>query len=236
MLAGFKSGEIERIKNTLKYLNLTPKLRKDVLQRVLWRMKDNAKQAVSQQRTPDGKPWAPRKRKLQGGVRQNKLLKLRAKRLNSKVEQQAKIGRLHYSESKDGEIGAIHQYGLPVSTAPTEKDKAILEKLKAQNHEPATPKQARRLKELGYQVSNGKTKHGKRKFKKVRMKTIKETMSRGQAGLIIRLMEKKQGKQKPQKAMYEMPARPFLDENEQRNAEIITKQLLKVFEEAKKQR
>ena len=61
-------------------------------------------------------------------------------------------------------------------------------------------------------------------------------MSRGQAGLIIRLMEKKQGKQKPQKVMYQMPARPFLDENEQRNAEIITKQLLKVFEEAKKQR
>ena len=56
-------------------------------------------------------------------------------------------------------------------------------------------------------------------------------MSQGLAGLIIRMLEKKQGiNTRRGLKSYKMAARPFLDEDEQRNAEIVTKELLKVFE------
>ena len=196
-------------------------------------IKKERKKNVSHQQSPEGKTWTPRKKKLKGGVRKNKLLKESAANLNSKLEQQGERGKLFYEKSHWAKVRAIHQYGLEVPVEQTEKDKKALKKLLAQNHKPATPKQARRLRELGYQVRNGKTKTGKQKYKKVRLKSIQQTMSRGQAGLIIRMMEKQKEINQPQGLVsYKMPKREFLDENPKRNADIITEELLKGFEKA----
>ena len=82
-------------------------------------------------------------------------------------------------------------------------------------------------------MRNGKTKKGKQKYKKIRMKAIRQSMTRGQAGLIIRMMEKKQGiETRRGLTSYKMAKRQFLDENENRNADIITEELLKGFEKA----
>jgi phage virion morphogenesis protein len=233
ILMGLKPDTVEKLKHTLLYLRLTPKMRNQVMQKVLWRLKDNAEKNVSHQQSPDGKAWTPRKKKLKGGVRKNKLLKKSAVNLNSKLEQQGERGKLFYTEPKWAEVRAIHQYGLEVPVEQTTKDKKILKKLLEENHKPATPQQAHRLKELGYQVRNGKTKKGKQKYKKIRMKTIRQSMTRGQAGLIIRMMEKKQGIEiRRGLTSYKMAKRQFLDENENRNADIITEELLKGFEKA----
>ncbi|QPB43065.1 phage virion morphogenesis protein [Rodentibacter haemolyticus] len=231
ILMGLKPKTVEKLKHTLLYLRLTPQMRNQVMQKVLWRLKDNSEKNVSRQQSPTGKPWEPRKKKLKGGVRVNKMLKKRARTLNSKIEQQGERGLLNYTDKKGGEIGAIHQYGLEVPVEQTKKDKKALAKLLAQNDKPATPQQARRLRELGYKTSNGTTKSGRKKYKKARIKDIKQGMSRGQAGLIIRMMEKKQGINiRRGLTSYKMAKRPFLDEDSKRNADIITDELLKGFQ------
>ena len=225
-----KSDSVARVKRTLMYLRLSPQQRQKLMQTVLWRLKDDAKKNVTAQKTPDGKAWEPRKRQ-KTGARKNKMLKFRAKYLNSKIENQGNQGRLHYADNKGAEIGAIHQRGLRVKVEQTAKDKKNLEKILAQNKEPATQKQANRLKELGYTMTTGKRgKDGKLKRKTATNKYIKTSISKGQAGLIIRLLEKKQGiNTRRGLKSYKMAARPFLDEDEQRNAEIVTKELLKAF-------
>lgn len=40
---GLKPGTVEKLKHTLLYLRLTPKMRNQVMQKVLWRLKKNAK-------------------------------------------------------------------------------------------------------------------------------------------------------------------------------------------------
>ncbi|RDE97947.1 phage virion morphogenesis protein [Aggregatibacter aphrophilus] len=233
ILIGLKPETVKRFKETMMYLRLTPQMRKKVMQKALWRMKDVAKKNVSAQKTPDGKPWKPRKRQKKG-VRKNRMLKMRAKYLNSKLEQQGNVGILHYTDAKGGEIGAIHQHGLTVNVEQTAKDKKNLEKILAQNKEPATPQQAKRLKELGYTATKGgRGKNGKLKRKKATVRDIRSSLSKGQAGLIIRMMEKKQGINiRRGLKSYKMTARPFLDEDETRNADIITEELLKAFAES----
>ena len=103
----------------------------------------------------------------------------------------------------------------------------------AQNNQPATPQQARRLRELGYQVRNGKTKTGKQKYKKVRLKAFDKPCHVDKLVLIIRMMEKQKGINiRRGLASYKMAKREFLDENPKRNADIITEELLKGFEKA----
>lgn len=226
-----KSDSVARVKRTLMYLRLSPQQRQKLMQTVLWRLKDGAKKNVAAQKTPDGKAWEPRKRQ-EKSARKNKMLKFRAKYLNSKIENQGNQGRLHYADKKGGEIGAVHQKGLTVPTGQTAKEQAALKKLLEQNKQPATAKQAKRLKELGYTEATAKRgKNGKLKRKRATSKSIRSTMSQGQAGLIIRMLEKKQGiNTRRGLKSYKMAARLFLDEDEQRNAEIVTKELLKVFE------
>lgn len=225
-----KSDSVARVKRTLMYLRLSPQQRQKLMQTVLWRLKDGAKKNIKAQKTPDGKAWEPRKRQKKS-ARKKKMLKFRAKYLNSKIENQGNQGRLHYADKKGGEIGAVHQKGLTVATGQTAKEQAALKKLLEQNKQPATQKQANRLKELGYTMTTGKRgKDGKLKRKTATNKYIKTSISKGQAGLIIRLLEKKQGiNTRRGLKSYKMAARPFLDEDEQRNAEIVTKELLKAF-------
>ena len=156
-----KSDSVARVKRTLMYLRLSPQQRQKLMQTVLWRLKDNAKKNVTAQKTPDGKAWVPRKRQ-EKSARKNKMLKFRAKYLNSKIENQGNQGRLHYADKKGGEIGAVHQKGLTVATGQTAKEQAALKKLLEQNKQPATAKQAKRLKELGYTEATAKRgKNGK---------------------------------------------------------------------------
>lgn len=62
ILMGLKPDTVEKLKHTLLYLRLTPKMRNQVMQKVLWRLKDNAEKNVSHQQSPDGKAWTPRKK------------------------------------------------------------------------------------------------------------------------------------------------------------------------------
>lgn len=211
---------LKRFRRDMRLLTLSPDKKKQVIQRTAWRIKDNAKKAVNQQRSPDGKPWEKRK------VGKGKMLKRRAKFLNTKM-QGNNTGVLGYKNKKSSELSAEHQYGLEVELAKNQKltlgDKIQLIKNK---NNPCSDSQAKKLKDLGYQI---RLKGGRRKNASLR--EIKARLTMGQAGLIIRLMSKalNQNKQSAVNGKIKLPARPFLDENTQHNAEIMAAELAKVL-------
>ncbi|MFQ1022506.1 phage virion morphogenesis protein [Avibacterium paragallinarum] len=227
---GFTKETLKQFKSLANYFRLSPKIKQQTMQRVLWRLKRKTEQNVTRQQTPEGKPWKPRKKPRKG--LKNKMLRRRGQYLNSKLEFNGNQGRLTYTNKRSAQVAAIHQYGLEVTNIQNKQDKIHLERLLKQNNQKATPKQAKRLKELGYTVSTGKKlKNGKTKRKNASMKDITSRLSRGQAGLIIRMIEEKQGiKIRRGLRSYKMTKREFLDENEQRNAEVITEELFKAFE------
>ena len=100
-------------------------------------------------------------------------------------------------------------------------------------NEQASDSQAKKLRDLGYQIV---LKGGRKKRAGIR--EIKERLKRGQAGIIIRLMSKKLGKDKTgsKNGKIKMPERPFLDEDAQRNAEIMTAELIKLLPNNNKNR
>ena len=227
ILAQLSQRSYKRLQHDMRLLSLSQEQKKQLFQRTLWRMKDKAKKSVSQQQSPDGKQWAKRK------VGTGKMLKRRARFLKSKLEgvNRAKLG---YSVAETAILSAEHQYGLEVELAKNQKltaqERQILQTSK---NEQASDSQAKKLRDLGYQIV---LKGGRKKRAGIR--EIKERLKRGQARIIIRLMSKKLGKDKTgsKNGKIKMPERPFLDEDAQRNAEIMTAELIKLLPNNNKNR
>ncbi|MBE2895574.1 phage virion morphogenesis protein [Pasteurellaceae bacterium HPA106] len=221
-LNGLTQSSIKRLKTDFKLLTLSREKKRQVLQRTAWRMKDKAKKAVSQQKSPDGKSWEKRKKGS------GKMLKHRAQYLKTKGQGANKV-KMGYTIPSSARIAAEHQYGLEVELASNSKlttaDRVRLNKI---IHNPATAKQADKLRTLGYQIQ---LKGGKKKRATIR--DIQNRLTVGQAGLIIRLMNEKLKKEaqaaKSQGGKIKLPERPFLDENTQRNADILSQELGKVL-------
>lgn len=221
--AALSRNSYRRLKRDMSLLSLTKEQKTRLFQRTLWRMKDKAKKAVREQRSPDGTPW--QKRKKGSG----KMLKRRARFLKSKPdgENRAKLG---YSVAKTAQISAQHQYGLEAELVKNQKLTAAEKKiLQFAKDKQVTDSQAKKLRDLGYHII---LKGGRKK--RASMREIKAQLKQGQAGLIIRLMSKKSNEKNKDKSSsnngkIKMPARPFLDENTQRNAEIMTAELIKLL-------
>ena len=91
-------------------------------------------------------------------------------------------------------------------------------------------RQAKKLKDLGYTVANGKTKNGKAKRRKPTLSEIRSTLSRAKASLIIRKLEEKNGINLSRHlTQWIIPTekRPFLDTREEENAKIILAEIQK---------
>lgn len=220
ILAGLTKASYNQLKRDLKILSLSKSKKKELFQRVTWRIKDKAKKSVSRQQDPDGTPWKPRK------VGKGKMLKHRAKFLNSKISNgnRATIG---YKNKETSIISAEHQYGLDSklkeNKKATEEQKA---KLLATKNDPCSDPQAKKLRDLGYQI---RLKGGKKK--RANLREIKTRLTKGQAGLLIRLLKNNHSdnRQKAVNGKIKMEKRTFLDENVQRNAEIMTQELDKIL-------
>lgn len=225
---GFTPETLKRFQRTLGYLRLPPQTRKQLMQKILWRLKDRAKKNVTAQQNPDGSSWEERKKKVKGGKLKQKMLRKGAVFLDSKIENAGDVGRLHYGKEDTAGIFYIHHTGATVPVKQTEEEKAQLKKVLASTKEPATSAQIKRLKELGYQVAVGKYKSGKVKYKTV---SRNSGLNQGKAGIIIRYLEEKQGINiRRGLSSYKMAKRQFLDDDESRNADIITEEIFKAFE------
>lgn len=206
--------QLSQLRETLAAADLPPKKR----QRLLWRMAKlgiivAAKRHQREQAAPDGTPWAPRKRgkgKMLKGL--PKLLAVREMPEIQGVRIYLKGG--NYRNGKKpiaaGLVGAVQQDGASIRMSASSAPR------KPQANQPALPRQAKRLRALGYKVRQGK------RWVKPSSKKIMESMSMAQAGLVIRKL-----KGTPSKRTWtiDLPGRVFLGVSNDEFNKIIARQM-----------
>ena len=206
--------QLKQMRETLAKADLPPRKR----QRLLWRIAKlgivtAAKRHQRQQAAPDGTPWEPRKRgkeKMLKGL--PKLLAVREMPEIQGVRIYLKGGNYRNGTKPiaAGLVGAVQQDGARIQM------KASNAPRKPQADKPALPRQAKRLRALGY-----KTRKGKR-WVKPSSRQIMETMSMAQAGLLIRKL-----KGTPSKRTWtiDIPGRVFLGVSNDEFNQIIARQM-----------
>ncbi|MGX2949367.1 hypothetical protein ACWIUA_00465 [Ursidibacter sp. B-7004-1] len=211
MKSGLTPESLKRFLNDLEVLSIPPKKKREIVIRAIQMIKRRAVSTASHQQSPDGQGWKPRK----NGTA--KMLRRIAKLANSRAESDS-TARLFYKNQKTGQIATEHQQGLDhrfKKSDFTSKDK------NGSGKDPATPRQAKKLRDLGYSVAIG-SKKGKKKWKKLSVSEIRQQLTRERAGLIIRKMSNKGEGKGLTEWIIPTEKRPFLDEREQKNAQIVT--------------
>lgn len=207
-------AQLKQMRATLAAADLKPKQR----QRLLWRIAKlgiivAAKRNQRNQTAPDGTPWAPRKRgkgKMLKGL--PKLLAVRDMPEIQGVRIYLKGGNYRNGTKPiaAGLVGSVQQDGASIkmnaSSAPR----------KAQANRPALPRQAKKLRALGYKMRQGK------KWVKPSSKTIMATLSMAQAGLIIK---KLRGTQSKRIWTIDLPSRVFLGVSLEEFNKILARQM-----------
>ena len=184
-------------KRQMQLLAMPTSVRRRLLYRVAKLVIRDSKKRVRQQRDLKGRPFTKRARKRKG-----KMLAKLAKQLkvikNNSVK--AEVG---FGSSVAGKIASKQQHG---STETVSARTISKKSLAASKDSPATRKQAKALREAGFEI---KKKSGKGK-KKPSLKFITETFTVGQAGAILRALRIEAGETIKKSWTTVLPARSFL--------------------------
>lgn len=192
--------QLTELQQALKRLELPPPKR----QRLLWRLAKYgvivaAKRNVRNQQSPDGTPWQGRQTNQRGKMLRNmpKLLHIREMPEISAVRLYLQGGGYRNGEKPvpAGVVGYGQQNGMHVTINRSAVAKSV------PPERPATIKQAKKLRALGYRVKKGKRWH------KPPYKEIIENMRFAQAGLLIKKLS---GKAAKSAWTVDVPAREFL--------------------------
>lgn len=206
--------QLSQLRSALAAADLPAKRR----QRLLWRIAKlgivvAAKRHQREQTAPDGTPWAPRKRgkgKMLKGL--PKLLAVREMPEIQGIRIYLKGGNYRNGTKPiaAGLVGAVQQEGASITMKASQAPR------KPQDNQPALPRQAKRLRALGYKMRQGK------RWVKPSSKKIRETLSRAQAGLVIRKL-----RAAPPKRVWtiDLPGRAFLGVSNDEFNKILARQL-----------
>jgi len=195
------AAQLKDVRRRLASLELSAKKR----QRLLWRLAKYglmpaAKRNVRNQTGPDGEKWQGRQTKRKGKMLRNmpKLLHIREMPEISGVRVYLSGGGYRNGKKSiaAGTVGYAQQNGMSVTVSRRQ-----VEKKGRTESLPASTRQAKRLRALGYKVRKGK------RWRKPAFKEIQESMSMAKAGLLIRLLS---GKAAKASWSVDVPARPFL--------------------------
>ncbi|MDK9761656.1 virion morphogenesis protein [Vibrio sp. D420a] len=205
--------DVLSMQEKLAMLALPPKKRVWILKTLGRWEKTNTRKRIQQQKDIHGQALQPKKGKKRG-----KVMRRMAKGLTPYVRN-ANMLDLTWNNKLTARIAARHHVG----------QKQKMTKLQMQKRwgapdysAPCSKGQARKLRELGYTVPR---KSGKGR-KKPSLRLLMETVTHGQAGQIIRELSNQ-----PNVTAWEIPLaeRQILGSNERE----VTRQLIKIFEQAK---
>lgn len=190
-----------RLHEQLDLLTLPPKSRRRVMNRIAMDVRRDSKKNIRAQRTIRNRAMEPRKSKR----RRRKMLM----GLNKKMVTVHK-GDLHaevtWKNTFTGKIAYRHQHGVPENWSAHRARKAYGV---PDYKKPATPAQAKSLIAEGYRRRVRKKRGKGCALKRVSQKWIRENLTLGKAGLILRLM--REGKARGKQFWKVTPAaRPFL--------------------------
>jgi len=207
-------SQLKQMRAALAAADLPAKKR----QRLLWRIAKlgiivAAKRNQRNQTAPDGTPWTPRKRgkgKMLKGL--PKLLAVRDMPEIQGVRIYLKGGNYRNGTKPiaAGLVGAVQQDGASINMTASGAPR------KAQANRPALPRQAKKLRALGYKIRQGK------KWVKPSSKKIIETLSMAQAGLLI---TKLRGTPAKRTWTIDLPGRVFLGVSNEEFNKILARQM-----------
>ncbi|MGG4749511.1 hypothetical protein [Proteus mirabilis] len=196
--------QLKALRAKLKDLELPQKKR----QRLLWRIAKYgvivaSKRNIRKQSNPDGEAWQSRH-----GKYKKKMLRNMPKMMHIREMPEKEMVRIYLSGGNyrngnkpvdAGIVGYSQQNGM---TAKISRKNAQASNIsQGAQDKKATPKQAKKLRALGYKVKKGK------RWKKPALKEITENMRFFQAGLLIRKLS---GKSPQSSWEVDIPSRVFI--------------------------
>lgn len=202
------------LKRQLQLLAMPKPMRRRLLNKVVKKVITNSKARVSKQVDLNGRSYAKHSK-----GRKRKML-LRLARLLKVIELTGTHAKAGFYNPVAGRIAAKQQHGSTqtvtansfdsTSTGSTHYDK------------PATRKQAKALRDVGYRINKRKGKKGK----KPSLKWVTSNLTVGQAGVILKKMRIEAGDRLKQRWQTKIPARSFLGAS-QRDISTYIDQLFK---------
>lgn len=183
-----------KLKQQLHFLKLTPAKQKRLHRALARKTRTLSRKRIREQRNIDGSPWDRRK-----GKSRKKMLKGMSKGMIAAGN--AKRGLIYYKDNTTGRVARIHQDGIDQSFTPS-KAKRNKRPGEPDYDANATQAQARALLDEGYMVR----KRGKAR-RKPSQRWIRQNLTVGQAGLILRVLR---GKPAKKNWTIHMPERSFL--------------------------
>lgn len=181
------------VQRKIKLLQLPPAKRKRLMGQVVRKVRTASRKRLRTQQGLNGAPWAPRK----DGSKKKMLRKVGK---SMKTYYQADSGKVAFDGTAIGRIANAHQKGLDeVMTA----DRMRRIHGDPDYSAPATTAQAKALRAEGYKA---RKKSGKG-YRNTSIREIKETLTQGKAGIILRLMRDSESKRQ---WVIPLPARDFL--------------------------
>lgn len=196
-----------KLKEQLQILAMEPREQRKLVMTMARTMRKQAAVNIRQQQTVDGRAMAPRKdarnkRRLLRGLAKAKIGGGKGLTVYGRGTNAAEVT---YGNKVSGQIAYRHQHGVP---EPWNKKKAEKVYGRPDYNKPATRAQAKSLIAAGYRAPV-KRKRGKgTRLKRVSVKWIRENMTLGQAGRILRHL-RDVGHSKTRWEV-DPPARPFL--------------------------
>ena len=187
-----------RLKEQLNVLALPAAKRKRLVRRMAQDARKDARQNIRQQKTISGQAMEPRARKR----RKAKMMRGLGRQMVAFAKGD-NTGVVSWKDGKTAAIAATHHHGKTVRISSSSHKKAAGT---PDYDAPATRAQAKALLEEGYRHPV-KGKKVKRKLKRVSQKWIRENMTIGQAGLILRTLR---GQELQKSWSVKVPARPVL--------------------------
>lgn len=217
---GLDKKDLDAFLKDLEVIALPAKKKREILIRTLQMIKRTAVSNAANQREPTGTSWKKRKKGTA------KMLRRIAKLANSKAEHEGK-GRLFYRHDSTGRIATEHQEGIDRLHKKSDKQSITKE---GKPSDPATARQAKKLRDLGYTVAGATKKDGSKRQRRPGIREIQSSLSRARASLIIRKLEEKYGTGiKKGLTQWIIPTvkRSFLDTREEETAKILLAEIQK---------
>ena len=203
---GIDARGVLGVREQLALLRLEPRLRRRLLNNVTKRLRTMSRKRIRSQQNLDGSPFAERKnpepgqKKMEAGL--GKLLQV-----TSLTADQAVLG---WKNNLTSWVAAQQHNGS------TERRTAQQMRRwnKVDEGSMSTPKQAKRLRRLGFKVRQA----GKKRLSRPAVAWILEHVSYMQAGLLIRILDEEQGESTGADSWeIKLPKRQFLGANSNRD-------------------
>lgn len=218
----YNERELANIEQRLALFRLTPKKRRTLMVRMSTRgIIPLARKNIKAQQAPDGTPFRARKRgKKKMYVKLPKYLTAESSTESASVTRFKRASGYDGGRSSPGIVARSHHDGASIKRTSSQARTA------APQRGPCSAMQAKRLKKLGYkravESKIGKDGQRQRRYASASLKWMRDNLTRGQAGILIRKLS---GTTPKKSWTIDLPERPLLGATKEDVSKILAREL-----------